>query len=69
VTDQAPHCYTREQPARRTAPSEINSSTEDGTPSTSKLLALVDGLERVNLGDENISDEERHRRMSLILYP
>jgi len=69
VTDQAPHSHPRKRLAHRTAPSEINSATEDGIPSTSKLLALVDGPERVNFGDENISDEESRRRMSLILYP
>jgi len=59
VTDQAPHRHPRKRPARRTVtgPSEITGFTEGGTPSTSKLLAPVDGPERVNPGDEKNSDE------------
>ena len=69
VTDQAPNSRPRKRPARHPGSSEINGSTEDGTPGTSKLLALVDGPEGVNPGDEKNSGEELCRRMSLILYP
>ena len=69
MTDQAPHNYHRKKPAHRPAPSENNDSTEDGTHDTSKVLALVDGSERANPGDEKNSDEELCYRMSLILYP
>ena len=69
MTDQVPHSYPRERPARRTAPSEINGFTENGTPGTSKLLATVDGPERVNPGDTKNSDGELCRRKSLVLYP
>ena len=54
------------RPACLPASSGINDFTEDGTSSTLKLPAPVDGLERVNPGDEEISDEELCRRMSLI---
>jgi len=68
VTDQAPRSHPRKRPARSTAPSETNGFTEAGTSSTSKLLALEDGPESVNPGDEKNSGEERRRRMSLIFY-
>jgi hypothetical protein len=68
VTDQAPHSHPKKRPTRRPASSEIYGSTEDDTPSASKLLALVDGPGRVNPDDEKKSGEELRRRTSLVLY-